>query len=170
MKIIFIGLFFLFTTSINAQFLKPNEVPRYIKFILDSLYPNNKYTLWKKCDGVTNMLKYQATFSYIDGRTWLKIDSIGRVVEIEKEIKIDSIPIVSKEYIIKNYELKSVLNARKIIINKQQLYFVIIRKNRTIINLLFNNDGSFKEKNSPVSMSFDEFATSVFENILKQIH
>src|SRR2546425_7465734 len=112
MKSVLLILSFAFMISVKAQYIKPTEVPHKIKATLDSIFPNNKYPAWKSTSDINeHILNYEATFTLEKKRAWVKIDSSGYLIQIEKEIDKNSLPPLSIEYITKNYNFKFVITS-----------------------------------------------------------
>jgi hypothetical protein len=169
MKIISSLFFISISISIQAQFIKPNEVPGTIKQALDSIYPDNKFPAWKISNKYFGVLNYEATFVYNGTRTWVKIDSLANLIETEKEIDRDSIPSLSKEYISNYYDLKSIYNSRKIITKNKRFYFVGVRGNKSTRSyaILFDEEGVLlHKKNNLLSISANDFADFLFREFI----
>lgn len=169
-KILIFFLFITFSLNSRSQFIKPNEVPKNLKVFLDSLYPENKLPVWKLVDQNDQIKIYETIFGDNGVRTWLLLDSLCHIIEINRKIDKDLLPDSAKVFINKNYDYKSVYDTREILVLDKKYYFVRIHGERFSYVVLFNQDGTVNQKKNNVlkevlkstALSFFNFAVVPF--------
>jgi hypothetical protein len=138
----------------KAQYVKASDVPGSIKVFLDSIFPVNKYPVWKTNGNCSNCLfKYEATFAINKSRHWVTFDIFGKLLAIENDIEMDSLPESSLKYIDENYERKLIISTRKITKGNQVMYFACLKGNRLTHYLFFLEDGKlYKDKGNLIEI------------------
>ena len=93
----------------NAQKLTEADVPAAVKTEFKSLYPKVTQVKWEKEDG-----NFEANFSENKMATSVLIDVNGKLLEVEQEIAIASLPKEATDYMAKNLPGKKIKEASKI--------------------------------------------------------
>lgn len=104
--------------AVQAQEVKPENVPAAVKAEFSKLYPSVKTVKWEKENGA-----YEAGFEMDKVEYSVLLDAAGKVMETENEIPVSKLPAAAQAYLSKNYPGQKVKEAAQIIDAKGVITF-----------------------------------------------
>jgi hypothetical protein len=123
---------------VSAQTVPGTVVPAAVQASFAAIYPNSKVEKWEKED-----VFYEARFEKEGKIMYMTLEPSGEWVNTKTEIGLAELPVVTGEYISKNYKGDHIVNAYKVInaAGGEVSYKVKLSE----VALFFNSEGQFKK-------------------------
>ena len=135
-SVISLLLLICFTNRINAQRLKPSDVPTSVKAELTKKYPQAKNVTWEKEKG-----NYEANWGGKSGEAnAVQFTPSGEFVEIENAISVSDLPKPVTTYIDKHYKGSKISEAARVTDAKGKQTFEAEVNGK---DLVFDEKGNF---------------------------
>jgi hypothetical protein len=141
MKNAIIMLFVCLVANLTfSQKIQEKKVPVLVQSSFEKAYPEVKKIKWEKED-----VNFEAQFEIKEVNFTVVLNSDGKILETEEEIKVNQLSKNIEAYVAKNYPNKKIIAAAKITDSKNILTFEAEIKGK---DLIFDTKGNFvKEVN-----------------------